>query len=89
LVITRAQSIHPLTTLASPQPDRLTVLLELGDELIPLLDHIGVLLVFVVWSVGLDDALDAIDGARDAVRGNEFGKVPDKVSMEQRNSGVN
>jgi len=50
--------------------------LQLGDELITLLYHIRVLLVLVVWSVRLNDALDAVDGARDAVGGNELGEVP-------------
>lgn len=67
--------IH-LTTLATPQPDSLAVLLQLGDELIALLDHIHILLVLVVGSVGLDDALDAVDGAGNAVCGDELGEVP-------------
>jgi hypothetical protein len=76
------QSLHlphswsRLTTLASPQSDGLAVLLQLGDELVTLLHHIRVLLVLVVWSVRLDDTLDAVDGARNAVCGNELGKVP-------------
>jgi hypothetical protein len=65
-----------LTTLTSPQPHRLAVLLQLGNELITLLDDVGVLLVLVVWSVGFDDAVDAVDGARDAVCCDEFGEVP-------------
>jgi hypothetical protein len=65
-----------LATLTAPQPNRLTVLLQLGDKLITLLDDVRILLVLVVWSVGLDDALDTVDGARDAVCCDEFGKVP-------------
>lgn len=70
-------TLHPnSTTLTAPQPDSLAVLLQLRDELVTLLDHVCVLLVLVVWSVGLNDALNAIDGARDAVGGDELGKVP-------------
>jgi hypothetical protein len=65
-----------LATLASPQPDRLSVLLQLSDELVTLLDNIHILPVLVVWSVGLDNALDAIDGAGNAVCSDELGKVP-------------
>jgi hypothetical protein len=73
---TFAHSWSRLTALASPQSDGLTVLLQLGDELVTLLHHIRVLLVLVVWSVRLDNALDAVDGAWDAVGGNELGEVP-------------
>jgi hypothetical protein len=66
-----------LTTFAPPEPDGLTVLLQLGDELVALLDHIHVLLVLVVRTVRLNDALDTVDGARDAVRCDELGEVPD------------
>lgn len=64
-----------LTALAPPQPDGLAVLLQLCDELVALLDHVCVLLVLVVWPVRLDDALDAVDGAGDAVGGDELGEV--------------
>lgn len=67
---------HSLTTLAAPQPDSLAVLLQLCDELITLLDHVCVLLVLVVWSVGLDDALDTVNGTRNTVGGDELGEVP-------------
>jgi hypothetical protein len=65
-----------LATLASPQPDGLPVLLQLGDKLVALLDNVHILLVLVVGSVGLDDALNAIDGAGNAVGGDELGKIP-------------
>jgi hypothetical protein len=55
--------------------------LELCNELVTLLDHIHVLLVLVVGPIGLDDALDAVNGAGNAVSGNELGKVPGKVSI--------
>lgn len=65
--------------LASPQPHRLPVLLQLRDELVALFDHIGVLLILVIGSVRLDDALDAVDGARDPIRGDELGEIPGRV----------
>jgi hypothetical protein len=65
-----------LATLASPQPHGLTVLLQLGNELITLFDHVCILLVLVVWAIRLDDALDAVDGARNAVGSDELGKIP-------------
>ena len=68
--------ITQLATFAPPQPHGLAVLLQLGDELVALLDHVDVLLVLVVGPVRLDDALDAVDGARYAVGGDELGEVP-------------
>jgi hypothetical protein len=59
----------------------LTVLLQLGDELVTLLDHICVLLVLVIGAVRLNNALDTVDGAWDAVCGDELGEVPDEVSI--------
>lgn len=61
----------PLSALATPHPHGLSVLLQLRDELVPLLDHIVVLLVLVVWAICLDDAVHAVDGTRDAVGGDE------------------
>ena len=40
-----------------------------------MLDHIGVLLVLIVRAVGLDDAVDAVDGTGDTIGGDEFGEV--------------
>ena len=65
-----------LTALATSQPDGLTVLLQLCDELVALLHYVAVLPVLVVWSVRLDDALDAVDSAWDAVCGDELGEIP-------------
>ncbi len=65
-----------LATLTAPQPDGLTVLLQLGDELVALLDHVCVLLVLIVRSVCLDDALDTVNGAGYAVSGDETSEVP-------------
>jgi hypothetical protein len=73
-------TLSKLATFTPPEPDGLAVLLQLGDELVALLDHVHVLLVLVVWAVCLDDALDAVDGARYAVGGDEFGEVPGTVS---------
>lgn len=66
-----------LCPLASPEPDGLSVLLQLGDELIALADHVLVLLVLVVGAICLDDTLagDAVDCAGDAAGGDEFGEV--------------
>lgn len=66
-------SSPPLT---APQPDRLPVLLQLGNQPVTLLDHVRVLLVLVVRPVRLDDLVDAVDGAGYAVCGYEFGQVP-------------
>lgn len=65
-----------LTTLTTPKPNRLTVLLQLGNELITLLDNITILLILIVGAVGFDDTLDAVDGAGDAVCGDELGEIP-------------
>lgn len=40
-----------------------------------MLDDVGVLLVLVVRAVRLDDAVDAVDGAGDAVCCDELGEV--------------
>jgi len=40
-----------------------------------LLDHVVVLLVLVIRPVGLDDAIDAVDNARNAIRGDEVLEV--------------
>lgn len=65
-----------LSTLTAPQSHGLTVLLKFGDELIALLDHIRILLVLVVRSIRLDNALDAVNGAGDAVGRDEASEVP-------------
>jgi len=72
-----------LPALTAPQPHRLPVFLQFCNQLVALLDHVGVLLVLVIGPVGLDDALDPVDGAGYAVRGDEFGQVPvDSMSEE-------
>jgi hypothetical protein len=65
-----------LTPFATSQPHSLPILLELGDELISLLHNICVLLVLVIWTISLDDAVHSVDGAGYAISGNELGKVP-------------
>lgn len=66
-----------LCPFATSQPHSLTVLLQLGNELITLADNILVLLVLVVWTVCLDDAFSsyAVDGAGDSTGGDEAGEV--------------
>src|SRR6266566_3462300 len=61
--------------LAPPQPHRLAVLLQLGNELVALAHDVLVLLVLVVGPVRLDDALarHAVDGTGDAAAGDELG----------------
>lgn len=41
-----------------------------------MLHHIRVLLILVVRSVRLNDAIDTIDGACNAVAGDKFGQIP-------------
>lgn len=65
---------RPFTT---PQPHCLAILLKLGDELIALLDHIIVLLILIIWSVGLNDALSShtVNGAGNTFGCNKFGEI--------------
>ena len=65
-----------LTTLAPAQPYSLPIFLQFCNQSIALLNYISVLLVFVVWSVGFDNAVDPINSARNSVCCNEFGEVP-------------
>jgi hypothetical protein len=60
----------------------LAVLLELCDELITLLHNIGVLLVLVIWSVGLDDTLSShpVNGTWDAFSRDELSQITTRVS---------
>lgn len=75
----------PLAPFASSQPHGLSVLLQFRNQGIAVLHNIRVLLVLVVWSVRLDDAIDPIDGACNPVAGNEFGKIPVAVSQHSSN----
>lgn len=65
-----------LTPFAAPKSDRLSVLLELRDQLVALLDHVVVLLVLVIRPVRLNDTPDAVHCTRDTVRRNELREVP-------------
>ena len=65
-----------LTSLAPPESNSLPVLLQLRDQSISLLYNIGVLLVFVIGSVGFDDAIYPVNCTGYAVGRYEFGKVP-------------
>jgi len=64
--------LRPLTT---SQPNGLSILLQFGNQLITLLDHVVVLLVLVIWSVCLNDTLagNSVDSAGDSLSCNEFG----------------
>jgi hypothetical protein len=66
-------------SLASSQSHSLAIFLQLGDQSVTMLDHISVLLVFVVWPGRLDDASDSVYGARDAVASDEFREVPERM----------
>lgn len=80
-------SYSHLSTLASPQSYRLAILLKFRYELIALLDHIVVLLVLVIWSVGLDDALASysVDCAWNALGCNELGEVTEQQLAKPAN----
>ena len=62
-----------LSPLTSSKSYCLSILLQLGDQCIPLLNDICILFVLVVWSCRLNDAIDAVDGTWYAVGGNELG----------------
>lgn len=64
-----------LAALTTPKADSLSILLELGDQSITVLHHVGVLFVLVIRSVGLDDSVDPVDRAGNAVAGDELGQI--------------
>lgn len=66
-----------LYSFTSSQSHCLTIFLQLRNQLITLLHHVVILLVFVVRSVGFDDTLpsDTVDGTRDSFGGNELGQI--------------
>ena len=72
-MVCKSISLAPFTP---PQSHGLAVLLEFGDQRIAMLHHIRVLLVLVVGSVRLDNPIDSVDRARDAVAGDELGQIP-------------
>lgn len=69
--------LPPLRTLTPSQSYSLSILLELSDELIALLDNITILLVLVIRTVGLNNAFasHAINGTGNTTSGDEFGQV--------------
>jgi len=81
-----ALALSPLT---APQPHCLPVLLQFRNQPVPLLHHIGILLVLIVRSVCLDDAIDPINRAWYAVCRDEFGQVPsNRVSRVRAINGL-
>lgn len=42
--------------------------------------YVGVLLVFVIWPVRLNDTIDSVDGAGDSVIRNKPSKIPVAIS---------
>lgn len=71
----QVESSSGLASFAAAHAHGLAVLLQFRDQLVTLLDHVVVLLVLVVWPIGLDDAVDAVDRARDPVCRNELLQV--------------
>jgi hypothetical protein len=63
---------------ASSQSHSLTIFLEFGDQCVAMLDDISILFILVVWSCGLNDALNSVYCAWDSVASDEFGKVSEK-----------
>lgn len=74
-------SLLPSSPLTPPQPHRLSVFLQFRNQPVALLDHVCVLLVLVVRPIGLDDLVDAVDGAGYAVCGDELRQVPEEKEM--------
>lgn len=72
-MVCKSISLAPFTP---PQSHGLAVFLEFSDQRITMLHHIRVLLVLVVGSVRLDNPIDAVDRARNAVAGDELGQIP-------------
>lgn len=71
--------VPSLTALTSTKTHSLSILLNLGDQRITVLNHIGILLVLVIGTIRLNDTVDAVDSAGNTVVGNEFGKVTVKM----------
>lgn len=71
--------VPSLTALTSTKTHSLSILLDLGDQRITVLNHIGILLVLVIGTIRLNDTVDAVDSAGNTVVGNEFGKVTVKM----------
>jgi hypothetical protein len=73
-------NLDALCSLASPQSNGLSVLLQLGDELITLFDNIIVLLILVIWSICFNYAFacNTVNCTWDTVCCNELGKITSK-----------
>lgn len=71
-----ASHTHRLTPLTSTKTNRLSVLLELGNQGITVFHHIRVLLVLVIRAIGLNDPIDAVNRACNAVARDELGQIP-------------
>lgn len=76
-----------LAAFTAPKPDGLSIFLELGNQGITMFHNVGVLLVLVIRSVGLDDTIDAVNCAGNAVAGNELGQIT-KVESQSNESLV-
>lgn len=70
-------SITILRALATPQPDGLSILLQLCNQLVALAHDVLILLVLVIRPVGLNDttARDTVNGAGNAAGGDELSEV--------------
>ena len=73
----QSRTMSYLTSLATPKTDSLPVLLKFGDQSITVLDHISVLLVLVIRSVGFNDAIDSVDRASNAIARDKLGQIPE------------
>jgi hypothetical protein len=76
-----------LTVASSPltpsQPDSLPILLQLGDQRVALLDHVGILLILVVRAIGLNDVINPVNGTGDTVGGYKFGEITEFQSASK------
>lgn len=73
--ITGRSKYFVLTALASPKSDGLSVLLQLGNQCISVFHNVRVLLVLVVGAVGLNDAVDSVNRACNAVARDILGEI--------------
>lgn len=68
--------------LSASHPHGLAILLQFCDERVSLSDKVGVLLVLIVRSVCLDDAIDAVNCARDALGCDELGEITARPNQQ-------
>ena len=69
------------TPLTSSEPHGLPILLQLRNQRVALSDNILVLPIFIVRPIRLNDGVDAVDGAGDAIGGDELGEVTRSMSV--------